>query len=471
MPPGGASSSTGPAVNSATTNTNTNTNTEPHPPLDTNGTGNANGNGTKEAIMGNHVPETERHSQITESQHSETKTNTNINQQQPSGRIAFTNKNALKDTTSTTPTPTRRPRPSLMNHESIALALRLTCEMNQRLVRGISSLPDEIHSLITVPPSHELEGGLVHVHPSQAWERPIASHRSQAMTPPPKSQHADSNYNHLFLTPSTTKAISILKQPSNLSHYISTVTQSLSLESSPSLPLIQAIALLYLDRACSVETTRAEPNAKCPFVTLENVTLLYQTALVLACRTVRDELPFATIRGGGHFHDEVTAKYAHFLSLGGIDVTARQLGDRLDFMSRCLGSEGFAIHSMQVDTLLSNWKHVFHQESEEIQSGNGRGEYQSEKGEGRRRQIETYSNGSNVDYSMPPDGSNLEGSLDNQQGDSWDAPKDTSYTRDVHDQSQYTSDPMMHESQQYSNEWGGMDQNQMPQNDIYQNLI
>ena len=495
VPPGGASTSSGPAVNPETgakepfqmgSDIDGNIDGNIDSNIDNNiDSSNSNNNSNSNSNNSINIPQSERNFQevITQSQPKE------IHPSPPptNGRIAFTHKHNTKDPTAKQ---RERQRPlQLMDHESIALTLRLTCEINQRLVRRISSLTrcENIHSLETVPPTHELHtssggggggaGGsnyrfsssdstLVHVHPSQAWERPIASHRSQAMTTPSPQQqqrhYFKATAQDLFVSSST-----VLKQPCHLSQYISTLTESLGLESSSRLTLIQAIALLYLDRACSVETTRVI-EMKCPFCTLENVSLLYQTAFIMACRTVQDELPFSSIRGGvggvgSGFHDEVTAKYAHWLSLGGMDVTARHLGDRLEFMSRCLGSEGFAIHSKQVDTLLKNWRHLFHLESEEDRLGN-----QSEQNQERQRPIESY-NGDGG-YNMPPDGSIKEGSLDQQQGESWAATEDNSYARDVHDPSQYTSDPMMQDSQHY-NEWGGMDQSQLSQNDMYQNFI
>ena len=137
-------------------------------------------------------------------------------------------------------------------------------------------------------------------------------------------------------------------------------------------PYVVAITLVYLDRACSLETFRpVEPytgdqSPSCPHLSAANVHKLYLAANILALRTYRNELP--PMLGRGAFNDDITRHYWRMLHNSGDetvkDVSEFELGTLLEWMVGSMGSAGLAVQVEEVDSFIENWKSLFDWEND-----------------------------------------------------------------------------------------------------------
>jgi len=132
-------------------------------------------------------------------------------------------------------------------------------------------------------------------------------------------------------------------------------------------PYVVAITLVYLDRACSLETFRpvdpyqGDQSPSCPHLSAANVHKLYLAANILALRTYRNELP--AMLGRGAFNDDITRHYLRMIHNSGDEtlktVSEFELGNLLEWMVGSLGSEGLAVQVEEVDNFIENWKDLF----------------------------------------------------------------------------------------------------------------
>jgi hypothetical protein len=200
-----------------------------------------------------------------------------------------------------------------MNLEHVSLSLRLTCEMNRRLLQGIrsndNSAVQQQHNNNNNNNSHDANtahnhhnpllqrGGdnsyhPVHVHPSQLWQRPIKSHSDEEQEEVLTIFHAKSPRNKARRGGAARWGPELLPYL----HYL--VEDVLKLpENKNQRSLILVLTLLYLDRACSVETPRTtttttttttvgQQQQPCPFLQPRTVHRLVLTSLLIATRTV-----------------------------------------------------------------------------------------------------------------------------------------------------------------------------------------
>lgn len=280
-------------------------------------------------------------------------------------------------------------RRTLMDYESIALALRLTCETNRKLLRSSTSnrsprrnlqqqrvqslLGTTTHANIASHPNHHYNGE--HTQSLQDWQGGFSHsliNQQKQMFEDKREEIMKTTATDMFNldSPSNRKQDLMKKLPS----YVKAISSILGFETNPIVP---AIAMIYLDRACSMETTsyhdQSQPSIndygglnsnpiQCPYLTTKSVHKLYLTAVILACRTVRNEYP---ISGGNGYHDQYSRQYASLLrkhkdELGGISITDEELGNWLGYMVSALGSgNDLMISSDQVDWFLHQWKNLF----------------------------------------------------------------------------------------------------------------
>jgi len=363
--------------------------------------------------------------------HHNNNTNNNVNEETTTkemahhGRFfAVNSKASVRSTTTATTTTSDNndvPPPSLatttttkkkrirriMDYESIALALRLTCEVNRRLdcaIVGGGCTPQSkpfgwtnpksslgaVHDPTTgrsvldsrtygdryphpseqyqqSPSSSAASSTLVHVHPSQAWQRPIRD-RAEAPFYDPQGPLTPRSTT-LFNTPHRQRT-----QP--LADHVEQIAATLEYG-----PIIPALALLLLDRASSVETQRGNDGGggsmlvekTCPYLTPRTVHKLYLTAVVLANRMVRGELPsYLHQPHTAMFQDEYTQYYAELLTRGGIEITPYELGEMMEWMFHSLGTDGLNVSQSEVDRLLTSWKGLFIWENEGEEERDGR---------------------------------------------------------------------------------------------------
>jgi len=230
------------------------------------------------------------------------------------------------DNISSSPKAKRR---GTMDYESIALALRLTSEINRRLDCA-TSLPNRL-------PLHD-------------QHQFTSTNTAAAVAATPGAT--------LFDTPQ--------RQRTNLTSHVKRIADTLEYE-----PIIPALALLFLDRASSVETLRGDDRLygtdhhnrllekMCPYITPQTVHKMYLTAVILAHRTVRAELPQQMHDQRALFQDGYTQFYADLLTRGGIKITPDELGKMMEWMYHSLGMEGLNVSRSEVDRLITSWKGLF----------------------------------------------------------------------------------------------------------------
>lgn len=279
------------------------------------------------------------------------------------------------------PSPPKAKRRGIMDYESIALALRLTCEINRRLdcatAPTVGSKTDEGQVVDSVLVNQHLSeqyqssesSTFVHVHPSQAWQRPIRdgaevpSHDSHGLLHDQHQFFSASAAATVGSTPCTTLFDTPQRQRADLTSHVKHIAEILEYD-----PIIPAMALLFLDRASSVETSRGDDRLygahhhdrllekTCPYLTPQSVHKMYLTAVILAHRTVRDEFPQ---HQHALFQDEYTQFYAELLTRGGIEITTDELGKMTEWMFHSLGTEGLSVSRSEVDRLVTSWKGLF----------------------------------------------------------------------------------------------------------------
>jgi hypothetical protein len=211
------------------------------------------------------------------------------------------------------PYPTMHPFTMNLNH--IALSLRYTCEMNRRLHSVTSRLQPSIHDQGYDDGStqdnhyynHEDDqqygyhfqknqnnnpylgsrgGQMVHIHPSQTWQAPIrpssSSYNSLQSSETMTLFHAPTLYDS-----NNDDKTSPRRGPSrwgpDVDTFISDLVQALQVHDNP---LVSSLAVLYLDRASSVETSRPLGVTPCPYVSPRTVHRLVLVSWLLATRAV-----------------------------------------------------------------------------------------------------------------------------------------------------------------------------------------
>lgn len=227
---------------------------------------------------------------------------------------------------STHPFDSRTERKKLIDISSISLALRTTCEWNRRLQHSSTNNVLAAMKKKKMKPSPQMwgrttegsnvhfhgghqqnlheEGKMVNVHPSQTWSPPISrlSWQEQqdqyaasltifhAKSPQPlnKDDQSDSD--------STNSGV--LRWGPDLEQFLKEVlTSCFQITSPESQSTLLTFAMIYLDRACSVETLRTHHHhyatnqgspspTECPYLTPRTVHRLLLTALTLAQRTL-----------------------------------------------------------------------------------------------------------------------------------------------------------------------------------------
>ena len=202
----------------------------------------------------------------------------------------------------------------VMDLRLVALSLRWTCETNRRL-RETSRLSPSTHdrdyqdSFVakTVqtataggpgdPLGVQRGGNMVHVHPSQQWQPPIRSrtssrnHHTVARGPSGRLVYVESDNTKLTLfhakSPRTASGKKQRRGAArwgpDLHLYLQHLTRLLNVQDDP---LVMGLAILYLDRACSVETPRSDGTKPCPYVSPRTVHRLILTSLLIATRAV-----------------------------------------------------------------------------------------------------------------------------------------------------------------------------------------
>lgn len=257
-------------------------------------------------------------------------------------------------------------RPPDINLEHMSLALRLTGEFNRRLHHG-TRVPTN------VPLLHEPD------QPTQTSPRisdPLRGGESSTMTVHQQSQAfglppvlkirsvpTDAAQEALTLfhakAPRKSKPTGPVRRGAerwgpNLLTYLRHVSQLLGLnEEDSSLEL--AMAMIYLDRACSVETPRSQKGTlpSCPFLAPRTIHRLCLTALIVATQAVRG-----------------TPLEQQYVKLESLGIPLQQLQQMVDWMTQALGDLGFFLAPDQMRDWRKMWECRFPSKVADPESAN-----------------------------------------------------------------------------------------------------
>lgn len=288
-----------------------------------------------------------------------------------------------------------------VNLHHMALSLRYAAELNRQLYQGISRISPSLSQLepntsivdgthptpprttivtpmnenphfqnaalqqrggTTSSPSWDGTNGPHPVHPSTTWQPPMQSrHASADLTlfhAKVARTNSKMNRKNQSRRPTNTVRRGSLRWGPSLDLYLKHVTESLleaakddhptNQRANNDQPVIMALAMMYLDRACSVDTPRkfASSLPPCPYLAPRTVHRLVVVALILATKQVR----------GG-----TTRK--HWEKLASLGIPLEQLEQMETWMTGALGDVGLYVEEGHVLEWLEAWTQTFHSSS------------------------------------------------------------------------------------------------------------
>ena len=254
-------------------------------------------------------------------------------------------------TTYSSETLVQQPEFPEMDLQHVALSLRWTCEMNRRL-QDTEGLEPSIHDQdyqgndraaatggTTRDPVVGMQRGgtMVHVHPSQQWQPPIeASSRRRR-----NDGGCEEEGLTLFHAKTPRKSKKVRRGASRwgpeLHLYLRHITAELNVQENS---LITALAILYMDRACSVETPRSNGAVACPYVSPRTVHRLILVSMIVATKAVKSHVDTSSLEA----------------SLG---IPREQLEHMEAWMRQALGDAGLYVMPSQLDDFFRNWQRIW----------------------------------------------------------------------------------------------------------------
>lgn len=225
---------------------------------------------------------------------------------------------------------TFHPPKILLKHMS--MALRLTSEWNRRLLQGVHNIRHSFRG------KKEKSSQPVNINPTRSWQHPIsesaASLEQEELTifhaKAPREQEDDDAVRR-----------GVARWGPELLPYLEYVTELLGITPSG---IEIALAMIYLDRACSVDTIRNNGCSPCPFCTPRTVHRLSLVALLLATVAVRGE--------------EDTFIYINAVE-SSLGIPAQQLELMVEWMKAALGDEGRFVTVGQMQVWSRTWDSIF----------------------------------------------------------------------------------------------------------------
>lgn len=233
-----------------------------------------------------------------------------------------------------------QPPKILLKHMS--LALRITSEWNRRLLNGVNRFKfwkrklDASKRQPDVPSHHHP----INVHPTRAWHPPIPDSPTPTEDDELTIFHAKSPRE--FSPSSSDTRRGVARWGPDLLPYLEHVVELLEIQSDGvEIPL----AMIYMDRACSVETPRSNGVPPCPFCTPRTVHRLSLVAMVLATQAVK-----------GYSDQEMERLYTQVSSLG---IPEAQLQQMVEWMRGALGDFGLMVTISQMTEWGRRWEDIF----------------------------------------------------------------------------------------------------------------
>jgi hypothetical protein len=230
-------------------------------------------------------------------------------------------------------------RPPQISLEHMSMALRVTSEWNRRLLNGVNHFKVWQRKYHSSRAKAEVQHFPVNVHPSRPWYPPI----------PTSSNQRDDDELTLFhamaprISSREDKASKgVARWGPELLPYLEHIVELLGISAEGvEIPL----AMIYLDRACSVETPRSNGVPPCPFCIPRTVHRLTLASMLLATQAVK-----------GISEQEMTSLYEKVSSLG---VPGNQLQQMVEWMRGALGNAGLAVSTPQMREWGYQWESIF----------------------------------------------------------------------------------------------------------------
>jgi len=239
--------------------------------------------------------------------------------------------------------------------EDMAMALRWTAEMNRRLQNGIQKLrsvhriiePNEASSVSREPSRDPLRGGQTTPYRIQAAA--ASSEAGDALdTESLTIFHAETPLLENNGISSSRRGAA--RWGPDLVTYLHNLVSLLGEEEpgaekdSISTRLELMLAMMYMDRACSVDTLRSDGSLPCPFCTPRTVHRLTLAALLVAIQTVRGT-------------DAVNDMYPKVSEV--LDIPLIQLHQMVDWMHHALGDHGVFVEPYEIGEFARVWEARF----------------------------------------------------------------------------------------------------------------
>ena len=242
----------------------------------------------------------------------------------------------------------RQPAPRMDIHapnmevEDMVMALRWTGEMNRRLQVNMKSKRQDLidHSY------------------SPREQRAMDPLRGGQSTPFRVASTNDADFSalltifHASKLRSSPEGTSVLRGAArwgpDLDKFLAQLVQILQQDSATadtdSFSLELALAMIYMDRACSVETPRSNGLQPCPFCTPRTVHRLTVAALLVAVESVR----------GSSERERLLPKVSDDL-----DIPEHQLRHMVEWTLGALGDPGFFVDPFQMQEFTQTWERRF----------------------------------------------------------------------------------------------------------------
>lgn len=237
-----------------------------------------------------------------------------------------------------------QPPKILLKHMS--MALRITSEWNRRLLHGVNRFRFWKRKMISSSTQQEEQQQQqqhhhpVNVHPSRAWHPPI-----------PDPLRIEEDELTLFHAKAPRDASAgtdgserrgVARWGPELLPYLEHVVDLLGISSDGvEIPL----AMIYLDRACSVETPRSNGVLPCPFCTPRTVHRLSLASMLLATQAVN-----------GYSQQDMERLCEKVSSLG---IPESQLQQMIEWMRGALGDFGLMVTITQMKEWGEHWEAIF----------------------------------------------------------------------------------------------------------------
>ncbi|VEU42585.1 unnamed protein product [Pseudo-nitzschia multistriata] len=256
-----------------------------------------------------------------------------------------------------------------------AKALLHTSEWNRRLLQGVKHWGRHRQHILSYPSHHYIEhqnhhpehdaqqskyvyGNIpVNVHPSRTWNPPIQASSGRFLEEEELSLFHAKTSRSETASQSDSRPNEINDETEGASHwgpellpYLEHISEMLDIEADG---VEVCLAMIYLDRACSVETLRSNGVPPCPFCAPRTVHRLGLAALLVAVQAVR---------GDPHEmqHPSEQQPNPRFRRLSqSLGIPDHQLEEMVHWMQAALGDEGMYVTFDEMKRWSQSWESIF----------------------------------------------------------------------------------------------------------------